>query len=389
MKILHLYTQAGGVNQWRFKTPARALVDAGHEVIDFWGDNHAFADMGKTDSEVLATLCKLIEKVDIVHCGYSSILQHTELLVQAREHSIRIGRNIPFIVDIDDDILSVPPYNLGYKAFHPGAPGKKVVLLQLHVADGVSVSTKPLIDVLTSHARAIYHLPNLDDSSLWQNLPTDPTRSDDQSVRLFFAGGQGRYGDLDVIREPIEWALAHYDGKTHSGSRRPKARFFTAACTPDWAAPFMQNDYDPTKNDAFHIWHAEPKTYRAILSWVAPDIFINPVQANTFNASKSCIKAYEASRVGSAYIGTDWPAHDPLPTGTCLKVDNTPTQWKESLGQLIEDKELRQRLAVGLKAHVLKNAQIEDHIDLWENTYTETIKLGPIKDLSQIVNPKK
>lgn len=389
MKILHLYTQAGGVNQWRLKIPAVALRAKGHEVLDFWGDNHAFEDLAKMhNNDALTPLCKLMESIDVVHAGYSDILAHTELLVQAREYSIRIGRDVPFLVDIDDDVLNVPPYNLGYKAYHQGAPGKKVVLLQMHVADGVVVSTEPLTKVMANHARAIYHLPNLDDASLWEGLPTDPERDKDQSIRLLFAGGQGRYGDLDVVKESVEWAISHYDGRVHGGSRRQKLRLFTAACTPDWAGPWMQDDSDPHANSAFHIWHADPKTYRAALSWVKPDIFMNPIQANTFNASKSCIKAYEAAHVGAAYIGTDWPTHDPLPTGTCLKVDNTPTQWKESLGQLIEDKALRQRLASNLTAHVLEKCQIGTHINLWESAYGKAIELGPIRDLSQVAGPK-
>jgi len=389
MKILHLYTQSGGVNQWRMRIPAKALREAGHEVVDFWGDNHAFEDIARANNnDALPTLCKFMETVDIIHCGYSDILHHIELLVQMREYSIKIGRNVPFLVDLDDDILNVPPYNLGYKAYHPGAPGKKMVLLQMHVADGIAVSTAPLQKIMEPHARALYHLPNLDDASLWEGLPTDPERHNDQSVRLLFAGGQGRYGDLDVVKEPVEWAMGYYDGKVHGGSRRPKLHLFTVACTPDWAAPWMQDDTNPQGNSAFHIWHSDPGTYRAALSWIAPDIFMNPVQTNTFSASKSCIKAYEASHVGAAFIGTDWPTHDPLPAGTCLKVDNTATQWKESLGQLIENEELRRRLATSLKSHVLEKCQIGTHINLWESAYGTDIQLGPIKDLSQVAGPK-
>lgn len=389
MKILHLYTQSGGVNQWRMKIPASALRKAGHEVVDFWGDNHAFEDIGKANNnKVLEPLCRMMETVDVVHCGYSDILAHTELLVQMREYSLRIGHGVPFLVDLDDDILNVPAYNLGYKAYHPGAPGKKMVLLQAHVADGLAVSTEPLAKIMAPHSNNIYHLPNLDDSTLWEGVSIDPERHKDKSVRLLFAGGQGRYGDLDVVKEPVEWAMSYYDGKVHGGSRRPKLRLFTVACTPDWAAPWMQDDENPKANSAFHIWHSDPQTYRTALSWISPDIFMNPVQMNTFSASKSCIKAYEASHVGAAFIGTDWPTHDPLPAGTCLKVDNTPTQWKESLGQLIEDEELRLRLANGLKSHVLEKCQIGTHINLWESAYGQAIKLGPIKDLSQVAGPK-
>jgi hypothetical protein len=389
VKILHLYTAAGGVAQWRLEIPATALREAGHEVIGFHGDNHAFEDIARVNNdEALPTLCKLMETVDVVHVGYSDILQHTELLVQMREYSIRNGRGVPFLTDIDDDLINVPTYNLGYKSYHPGAPGRKVALLQMHVSDGLVVSTVPLGKVLAPHARAVYHLPNLDDARLWVDLPYDPARAEDKSIRLLFAGGQGRFGDLAVLQEPLEWAMAHYDGRVHSGERRPKLRTFFVACTPDWASKWMGNDDDPTQNSSFHIWHSDPKTYRATLAYIAPDIMVNPVVTNPFNASKSCLKAYEASHVGAAFLCTDWPTHDPLPQEVCLKVSNTPTQWKESLGQLIEDKALRTRLSKRLSEFVLENCQIGPHIHLWESAYADAIKRGPIKDLSEVVNPK-
>jgi hypothetical protein len=371
------------------KIPARALREAGHEVVDYHGDNHAFEDIAKgNNGEALPVLCKLMDTVDVVHVGYSDIIQHVELLVQMREYSLQQGRGVPFITDIDDDLNSVPTYNLGYKAYHPGAPGKKIALLQLHVSDGLAVSTAPLAEAMAPHARALYHLPNLDETRLWQGLAPDPQRGADQSVRLLFAGGQGRYGDLEVLREPLEWAMGRYDGGVHSGTLRPKLRAFFVACTPDWAAKWMEDDSDPTKNSAFHIWYSDPKAYRASLAYIAPDIMVNPVITNKFNASKSCIKAYEASHVGAAFLCTDWPTHDPLPSETCLKVDNTATQWKESLGQLIEDAALRQRLVDRLSQYVLENCQIGPHINRWESAYADAIKRGPIKDLSEVVNPK-
>lgn len=389
MKILHLYTHPGGVNLWRLKIPALALRARGHEVVEFDGDNNAYEDIAKVHKgDALRGLCQLAETVDIVHTGYSDILPHTELLVQMREYAARQGRDLPFLVDIDDDLINVPTYNLGYKAYHPGAQGRRVALLQMHVADGVAVSTAPLKEVLQSHARALYHLPNLDHPSLWQGLPIDPHRGEDKSVRLLFAGGQGRYGDLDVLREPLEWAMAHYDGRVHSGIRRPKLRAFFVACTPDWAAKWMQSDSDPTKNDAYHIWHSDLKTYRATLSWVAPDIMVNPVIINQFNASKSCLKAYEAAHAGAAFLCTDWRTHDPLPNEACVKVDNTPTQWREAIGYLVESPEVRERLAKVMLTHVLENCQIEPHIPLWESAYADTIQRGPVKSLADVVSPK-
>lgn len=390
MKVLHLYTQSGGVDLWRMKIPAKALRGLGHEVIEFTGDNNAYEDAANQNrGEALPVLCNLMNEVDVVHVGYSDILPHTELLVAMREHALRQGREVPIITDMDDDIINVPKYNLGYKAYHPGAPGRRVVLLQMHVSDGVAVSTEYLKGPLRPHARALYHLPNLDDASRWSNMTRNPDRGEDESVRLLFAGGQGRYGDLEVCREAAEWAMGHYDGQVHGGTRRPMLRLFFIACTPDWAKPWMADNRNPANNRAFHIWHSDPKTYHRTLTWLEPDIMINPIVCNDFNKGKSCIKAYEAAHAGAAFLGTDWETHAIVPKDACVKVDNTFTQWQESIGNLVEDKGLRQRLNTRLLDWVLAERQIGTHIHLWQSAYEDAIKRGVIKDLADVVNPKE
>ena len=43
------------------------------------------------------------------------------------------------------------------------------------------------------------------------------------------------------------------------------------------------------------------------------------------------IKALESAMVGAAFACTDWATSADVPKGTCLKCDNTPPQWEESL----------------------------------------------------------
>lgn len=376
MKIMMLQTWFGGVGWWRFQVPARALKALGHEVWCPTADELSHA-VAKHKNNPFAWLEAEMPKYDIVHAGYTS---DPSLAIALFKNRDKFG--IPVITDIDDDIDHVPPYNKGWTGFYPGSKGQRVAKTQLTHSDGVTFSTEPLSEVLGYVAKDCPStvLGNWIDVDSWDQ-PTPKERVEDDSVRLMITGGGGRYGDWEIFKEPLEWAMKHYDGN----EGRPMLRLFFMGATPDWILPYISDKAAPLGNRVFYL-HPTPivPLFNKVVRYVSPDIIVSPTQKNTFNRSKSGLKFLEASLANAAFLCTDYDTYSIAPPGTCLRVDNTYTQWKESLAALIEDKGLRMQLVMNAKTWVLDNATSDKHIYQWLDFYQSVLSRGdlPCQSLS-------
>lgn len=366
MRILMLNTHDMGVGHYRAWGPARALERAGYKVTHWCGNEasgSALDSIGKLHGDALAWLAQTAHEYDIVHAGYSADIRFIEMLAGMRRYA-----NIPFIVDVDDDVYNVPTYNMAFRQYHAAAPGRRAVRLLFKIADGITTSTEILKAEMTRQgdAQRIFHTPNCFDPWMWEGTKRDPRRDLDKDVRVMFSGGPGRYGDLDTVREVLQSIM-----RTHAN-----VRLFFVACAPDWALEWMPSKVDASANRAFVVGICKLRTYARVLRWLAPDVIINPAETNVFNNSKSHVKALEAGAVGAAYMGTDWGLHNVVPSDAMLKVDNTQAQWKEGLETLITDSDYRSAKAARLKAWV-DTQTYDEYISQWIQAYETCIKAGP------------
>lgn len=363
MKILVIDPQSGGVGAYRHRVPANALEKLGIEV--------AYLDFVNNDEEAIAQfLLDNAKTCDLIHVGYLTNLEVVKLVVAAREYA-----GIPVITDVDDDILHVPEYNLAFLKYSGSAHCRRVARMHLRISDVVSTSTAVLAEQLADECRSTTVLPNCLDRSLWQGIPQDPLRRKDEHVRFMFAGNEGRYGDLSTVRSAFEWAMDKF----------PQLRLFFMGCMPDWAGKWMPSNTDPSKNRVFRVQLSMMETYPAILTWLRPDVFFSPVEQNTFNRSKSHIKAYDAAMCGAAFLCTDWDTHAAVPADAAVKVAGE-YEWREAIEQLILDAELRRKLNSRLRDWC-DDWVIDKHVDKWVTLYERVIKAGPVTSADQLVRP--
>jgi hypothetical protein len=376
MKVLHVNFQGTGIGHFRHWLPATALRAKGHEVIDFPNSENALSFIEReTEGGVEAWLANVMKQIDVIHLGYTTSESSLRLFACAREYAAsQLGRNVPLITDIDDDILHVPTYSAGFSAYHGGSQERRIAKMQLQISDAVTVSTAPLGASLAKLCKRVYVLPNCFDSSSWNNYPEDPKRAQDHSTRLLFAGGRSRIGDLETLRVPLEQVMA----------TRPSLRLFFLGCAPVWASQWMKSKTDAAANRAFILQNAPLQSYWALIRWLAPDIVVNPLQTNEFNKSKSCIKAWDAILGQATYVGTDYPTHDPIPDDVMYKCVS-PLQWTETLSYLVDNPVARKAKAMALKDWGLANYHIRTHIGSWENAYTEVSALPVVRELTDTV----
>jgi glycosyltransferase involved in cell wall biosynthesis len=368
MRIAHVNLQGDGVAEFRHWAPARALIEAGHTVTYFQRD--------KRPDDLWKWAVQHAKKHDIIHVGYATHPGFVATLVAVRNFA-----KIPVVSDVDDDFLHVPDYNYAFMEYHEGTDSRRVIRMQCRVSDALAVTTNTLADVLRNDCKQVAVLPNCNDPSQW-NHPRDPKRGNDMSVRMLYAGSMGHLGDLNVAQEAICAAMEKYDGT----NGKPMLRLFFIGIVPDWAVKFMPSICDPHANRVFACQGAGIDTYRAMLKWLAPDIFIAPLVDNAFNRSKSDIKSYDAAMCGATLLCSDIPTYTDVPNDCCVKAGTT-YQWSESIDALVEDAAMRKRLSKRLETWVLDTRDIRQHIAKWEALYAEVCARGPITDLSQIVRP--
>lgn len=367
MKILMLSTQNAGIAWWRFQAPAKALRAAGHAVTVF--EEPEYAEAAAHYGDLWGWLQEHAKDYDVIHAGYSSAQVFTQILLALRHKD---GKRI--LTDIDDDYKAIPAYNLGFKTFGPATLDRRIVRAQLLVSDAVSVSTSTLEGALDT-GRIRYLLPNMYYPPDWA-YPRDPARDQDKAVRIMLAGGYGRFGDWELVREALLALAAKYQ-------QRIKILFF--GCTPDWVEPLMADKHNPGANTAFYIQPAlDPAQFPRLMRRLAPDIYLSPTITNPFNASKSDIKAVEAALAGAAFMCTDFTTYRDVPSEACLKVSNTYAQWFEGLSALVEDPALRARLTGKCQEWAAAQRDITKHVGIWEAVYEKVLAQAPIQSLADL-----
>lgn len=370
MRVAVLHPQGIGVAIYRALTPVKAMQRMGVDVDVFYhtGDNKSLFD---SEGRLLPWLNRHGREYDLLHCGY---MVSTPTVTKLAE--IRHRYRIPFTTDIDDDILNVPPYNVAFSAYHKGAMQRQVARMHLRVSDAVSVSTEPLKQALARDCRSITVLPNCIPPGYWEDLPRDPHRAEDKSVRIVVAANVGRYGDVTLLRDALTAILDKYH----------YVRLFFIGCFPDWAEQWMMHADDPAKNRVFYTSACAADTYPGILSWIGADIFLAPVETNLFNRAKSHIKAFDAAMTGSAFACTDWDTYGTVPPDGAVKVPENK-YWFEAIDELVTNAGLRERLRTRLRQWCVDEWHIDLHAQKWVDFFSDTIARGAISSLDEIVRP--
>lgn len=355
MKVVYLHTFNTAVSDYRIWAPARAMRKRGHGV-------YFVADEDPAVEGDEAVLLRAARDYDLIHTGYSYDLNYLRNLAAVRNYALQVyGKQLPIVMDCDDDIMNVPPYNLAFKHFNTDA--KRQVLWGFKNADALTVTMPHLQKLYSPFSKNVGLLPNCIEPEAWAGWEADPRLAQSEDVRVVFAGGVGRKGDLDEIRDAIEIVMRN----------RPQVRLFFMGMMPDWVQEQWASDAgDPKANRAFFLGAGDHYLYRQAMNWVAPHIVIAPVAHNDFNRGKSEIKVMEGAMFGAASVCSDWDTYAAVPNECVLKAETT-YEWKESLLALIDDPELRRKKASKCKEWVLAERAIDKNIHLWEDFYTRVL----------------
>ncbi|MGD9971475.1 MAG: glycosyltransferase [Desulfatirhabdiaceae bacterium] len=253
------------------------------------------------------------------------------IISHCRAESIRL------VLEIDDDLL-----NLHQKTGNDVRyAGKNIEALKMIAksADTVVVSSPPLADamrVLNPHVTCV---PNVHDERIWLEKGNEgfirPQKMPDKWIKILYMGTKTHENDLNLIKSAYT-KIRHEYGK--------RVELEIVGGIPDDVtgfAPQLKPKCIGANSDAycdFVHW------FRQTNHW---DFGVIPLELTPFNRKKSYIKILDYAALGVPVICSDIePYREIVRDGeNGLLVQNDTLSWYNAMKKLIDNPELRDRLA--------------------------------------------
>jgi hypothetical protein len=259
--------------------------------------------------------------------------------LQARGHAI--------VVDVDDDLHSVPKTNAAYGFERP-----RNVLKACALADLVTVTTPALARRYAPHGRVAI-LPNCVPEAVLY-LPRD---SDGRTVG--WGGWAGSHpGDLEITRGGVADAVDRADARFHVvGPADYVAERLGLSCEPTATGPLM--------NVAGYEFE------RAL---GALDVGIVPLADTTFNQAKSTLKGLQYAARGVAFVASPVAEYQRLAgDGIGVTAGWRSRSWRGRILELLTDDHRRNELAAQAKALVAERHTYEGNAWRWAEAWSEAL----------------
>jgi glycosyltransferase involved in cell wall biosynthesis len=246
----------------------------------------------------------------------------------------------PILMEVDDNLFSVNPENLGYASFNPNSNNEYFAEMQLRNSNYVIVSTDWLRDGdvaspgLLAYNKHIEVVKNCIDFNLWKNK--SETKKD--KVRIGWAGGQAHYNDLRILETVMPELLKRY----------PEVDFAYMGGMPDWMKTSRRVKH---LNKWFGIMN-----YPAELAKYGFDIGLAPLKDNLFNRAKSNLRFLEYSALGIPTVASPVV---PFKENKNILFAQEPQEWIDKLSGLIENERLRKNIGKAAYEEVKSKYNVE------------------------------
>lgn len=270
--------------------------------------------------------------------------------------------NTFLVFEIDDDLFHIDPVNtVAYNFF--SRPGIRENLINnIKVAHLVTASTANLAEVVKQYNPNVITLPNCIPESLLDYPFPEPGHP-----ILGWTGSATHAGDMEVMGKQLRRLLTqHPDIEVHlrgADFRQQLGVQFNSVTRVGRAGKWTDED----KRVTFSPWVPIEDHYNHLDFTVG---FI-PLAHNTFNHSKSHIKALELMARGVPVVASNEPSYHRLIeheiTGILIDREH---EWFRCLRELAYDQWMRDELRSKAR-QIAAHYTIEDHAIAWEKAYAQ------------------
>jgi glycosyltransferase involved in cell wall biosynthesis len=267
-------------------------------------------------------------------------------------------QNRPVVYDLDDLLISLPE-NHPDRISNYFAQSLLPMLRAISEADYISVPTNKLKENLLPFNKNIIVLPNFLDEKLWKIK--EPSRKQPGTpLTIGYMGTNSHSPDLEGISPALlELAQSYPD--------QIRYRFYGAK-PPDTLLQLAQMNWTPIKTYQYREFVEDFQS-------IDFDIFIAPLGDSLFNQCKSPLKFFEYSAQGAAGVYWDKPPYLDVVTN---EVDgllaSTPQEWVSQLTRLIENEDLRYKIAFNAQQTLKNKWLLGSRANLWLETYSKILQ---------------
>ena len=262
----------------------------------------------------------------------------------------------PIVLDIDDNVQVTRPYNPGYRSFHPGSPNMVWNIKSLGVFDGFTVSTQNLKDYYSKYTDPdnIYVCPNSLD---WEERDavynSDFSNSElfkkkDGEIRIGWTGSGAHWENLKHIEDAVLQILRDY----------PQTTFY-------YTCIFGDLFQDKELADRIHkVNWSELKTWDRFNREVNFDIALAPLCDNDFNRAKSNLRVLEYASARYSVVCSPVEPYNCF-TNKEVIFAKEEEEWYNAIEKLVNDSNLREKLALTLYNRCKKEYNIKSNYIIW------------------------
>lgn len=268
----------------------------------------------------------------------TGVTQAQALLQQLRAAGSRV------IYTLDDDLLALdlPPERAN------------AVRLFAREADGVLVSTEPLVRRMQALNDKVVLLPNQIDDSLF-GPPREPKAAGDVAT-MGYMGTYTHLPDLLSILAPLRRVLRRHQGKL-------RLELVGVSDNPQVLELFQDLPVSLKRADGHVSYDRFVPWMKRELSW---DFALAPLLNSRFNASKSDLKYldYGALSIPGIFSAVR-PYTDTVAHGRTGLIADTADQWETHIEALMSDAALRHQLGCAARDQVYAERSLRTHAAEW------------------------
>lgn len=319
------------------------------------------APLGHLGILILDGLHSTCDREELLSQGDAVVLQR-EFPMRFDEYQeiVRVAREKkkPVIWEVDDLLFFLPESHPDRQK-HSYAFALLPMLQALMEVDAVTVPTSKMRDVLQSYNERVFVVPNYFDDGLWSLKPPVVSKSPYQILTIGYMGTHSHQPDLEYVAPVLLKLLNRYP-------QQIRLRVWGVQPPPQLHL-HPQVDWTPCAYRSYEEFVAFFQTQSA-------DIFIAPLVDHLFNRCKSSLKFFEYSALGAPGVFSRLePYEEIVQHEQNGMLAYSLDEWEWCLTRLIEDPEMRIRLATNAQTTIREKWLLSENASRWQEVFRSVL----------------
>ena len=303
---------------------------------------------GKENGEVFPERVSLGDLIVIQRDFARDFRNYEKIINKAR------SLNKPVVYDIDDLLFQLPDNHPDRKTQHY-TESLLPIMQSIVDADFVTVTTSELKHQIQQFNSNVVVLPNYFDDLLWNLKPPLHKPKINIPIIIGYMGTESHEEDINFITPVLVDFLNKYTNEIEI--------HFWGAKPPNQLLEFVSVKWYPSLTYNY-------VDFTTFFQKQNADIFIAPLIDNQFNRAKSPLKFFEYTALGAPIVFSQLePFSTIITNGHNGLFAKNHDEWFGDLERLIEDHDLRQKIATNAQQSIVENWLLSKNAIEWKSSY--------------------